>query len=121
MKKVLFCLTLLLLCLDCAWAAELPDSVKDAVPPEAADIPAAVRNTVYAALREAAGLPEDQPLMDEMTLGGDLGLDSIDILEVALAVSKKYGFQLRADDEDNAAIYASLRSLTQHIAAHRTT
>lgn len=38
MKKVLFCLTLLLLCLDCAWAAELPDSVKDAVPPEAADI-----------------------------------------------------------------------------------
>ena len=38
MKKVLFCLTLLLLCLDCAWAAELPDSVTDAVPPEAADI-----------------------------------------------------------------------------------
>ena len=38
MKKVLFCLTLLLLCLDCAWAAELPNSVKDAVPPEAADI-----------------------------------------------------------------------------------
>ena len=38
MKKVLFCLTLLLLCLDCAWAAELPDSVKAAVPPEAADI-----------------------------------------------------------------------------------
>ena len=38
MKKVLFCLTLLLLCLDCAWAAELPDSVTDAVPPEAADL-----------------------------------------------------------------------------------
>jgi len=49
-----------------------------------------------------------------------LGLDSIDILEVALAVSKKYGFQLRANDEDNAAIYATLRSLAQHIAAHRT-
>ncbi len=38
MKKVLFCLTLLLLCLDCAWAAELPDSVKDAVPPGGAAI-----------------------------------------------------------------------------------
>ena len=62
------------------------------------------------------GIQPDAPLY-----GGDLGLDSIDILEVALAVSKKYGFQLRADDEDNAAIYASLRSLTQHIAAHRTT
>ena len=62
------------------------------------------------------GIQPDAPLY-----GGELGLDSIDILEVALAVSKKYGFQLRADDEDNAAIYASLRSLTQHIAAHRTT
>ncbi|QTD43685.1 phosphopantetheine-binding protein [Ottowia testudinis] len=58
---------------------------------------------------------------DAPLYGGGLGLDSIDILEVALAVSKKYGFQLRADDEDNAAIYASLRSLTHHIAKHRTT
>lgn len=57
---------------------------------------------------------------DAPLYGDGLGLDSIDILEVALAVSKKYGFQLRADDEDNAAIYASLRSLTQHIATHRT-
>lgn len=57
---------------------------------------------------------------DEPLYGDGLGLDSIDILEVALAVSKKYGFQLRADDEDNAVIYASLRNLSQHIAAHRT-
>lgn len=53
--------------------------------------------------------------------GDGLGLDSIDILEVALAVSKKYGFQLRADNEDNTAIYASLRSLSDYIATHRTT
>ena len=32
-----------------------------------------------------------------------LGLDSIDILEVALVVSQRYGFQLRSDDEDNVA------------------
>lgn len=57
---------------------------------------------------------------DAPIYGEGLGLDSIDILEVALAVSKKYGFQLRADDENNSAIYASLRKLTQHIAAHRT-
>lgn len=57
---------------------------------------------------------------DAPIYGEGLGLDSIDILEVALAVSKKYGFQLRADDENNAAIYSSLRKLTQHIAAHRT-
>ena len=52
--------------------------------------------------------------------GEGLGLDSIDILEVALVVSKRYGFQLRADDEDNVKIFRSLRSLTDYIAAHRT-
>jgi acyl carrier protein len=55
------------------------------------------------------------PLYDD-----GLGLDSIDILEIALVVSKKYGLQLRADDENNKQIFASLRSLAQHIQAHRT-
>lgn len=49
-----------------------------------------------------------------------LGLDSIDILEVALAVSKKYGFQIKSDDADNVRIFTSLRSLNQHIEANRT-
>lgn len=57
---------------------------------------------------------------DAPLYGDGLGLDSIDILEVALAVSKKYGFQLRADDENNESIYSSLRSLAAHVAAHRT-
>ena len=52
--------------------------------------------------------------------GDGLGLDSIDVLEIALAVSKKYGFQLRSDDPANRRIFASLRSLTAHIAQHRT-
>ncbi|CAN5176168.1 xanthomonadin biosynthesis acyl carrier protein XanC [soil metagenome] len=52
--------------------------------------------------------------------GEGLGLDSIDILEIALVVSKHYGFQLRSDDEDNARIFESLRSLAAHIARHRT-
>ncbi len=51
--------------------------------------------------------------------GEGLGLDSIDILEVALVVSRKYGFQLRSDDDDNIRIFQSLRSLSQHIARHR--
>ena len=53
--------------------------------------------------------------------GEGLGLDSIDILEVALEVSRRYGFQLRSDDQDNQRIFASLRSLAQHVAAHRST
>ena len=52
--------------------------------------------------------------------GEGLGLDSIDILEVALVVSQRYGFQLRSDDEDNIRIFTSLASLTDHIATHRT-
>ena len=51
--------------------------------------------------------------------GDGLGLDSIDILEVALVVSQRYGFQLRSDDEDNVRIFTSLASLTEHIAANR--
>ena len=49
-----------------------------------------------------------------------LGLDSIDILEIALAVSKKYGFQLRSDDSGNVEIFSSLRSLNEHVQRQRT-
>ena len=52
--------------------------------------------------------------------GDGLGLDSIDILEVALEISHRYGFQLRSDDENNQQIFQSLRSLAAHVAAHRT-
>jgi acyl carrier protein len=50
-----------------------------------------------------------------------LGLDSIDALELALEISKRYGFQLRSDDENNIRIFSSLRSLAEHIAQHRVT
>ena len=53
--------------------------------------------------------------------GEGLGLDSIDILEVALEVSRKYGFQLRSDDERNQQIFESLRSLATHVAQNRST
>ena len=54
------------------------------------------------------------------TILHQLGLDSIDILEVALEVSNRYGFQLRSDDADNEHIFRNLRSLAAHVAAHRT-
>jgi acyl carrier protein len=77
---------------------------------------------VAALLVEALNLetaPED--IDPQAPLYGDgLGLDSIDILEVALVVSKRYGFQLRSDDENNLRIFASLASLADHVAAHRT-
>jgi len=54
------------------------------------------------------------PLYDE-----GLGLDSIDILEIALAVSKVFGVKLRADDRNNVTIFSSLRSLNDYIQQHR--
>ncbi len=63
---------------------------------------------------EAGKINPDDPLY-----GDGLGLDSIDVLEVALVVSKKYGLQLRADSENNHVIFSSLRSLTEYIIAHR--
>jgi acyl carrier protein len=64
---------------------------------------------------EPAGIAPDAPLFGE-----GLGLDSIDILELALVISKRYGFQLKSDNEDNVRIFSSLRSLAAHIAAQRT-
>ena len=81
-----------------------------------------LQREVAALLVEALNLDIAADAIDpQAPLYGDgLGLDSIDILEVALVVSKRYGFQLRSDDEDNVRIFTSLASLTEHIAVHRT-
>jgi acyl carrier protein len=62
----------------------------------------------------------DQITADAPLYGEGLGLDSIDVLEVALEVSKRYGLQLRADSEDNQHLFSSLRNLCGYIATHRT-
>ncbi len=62
----------------------------------------------------------DQIDPDAPLYGEGLGLDSIDVLEVALVVSKRYGMQLRADSAENQHTFSSLRSLSDHIAAQRT-
>ncbi|MEQ1602530.1 MAG: acyl carrier protein [Methylophilaceae bacterium] len=62
----------------------------------------------------------DQIIPDAPLYGEGLGLDSIDVLEVALVVSKRYGLQLRSDSADNRHIFSSLHSLSDYIAAKRT-
>jgi acyl carrier protein len=66
----------------------------------------------------------DQAVADidpEAPLYGDegLGLDSIDMLEISLTVSQRYGVKLRADEANNAEIFRSLRSLNTYIQSHR--
>ena len=63
---------------------------------------------------DPAGIDPDAALF-----GSGLGLDSIDALELALEISKRYGVQLKADDGDNKRIFASLRALSDYIQGKR--
>lgn len=87
----------------------------------AANYDAALQREVAELIIEALNLeitPEEiNP--DDPLYGDGLGLDSIDVLEVALVVSKRYKLQLRADSEDNHRIFSSLRTLTDYIGAQR--
>lgn len=64
---------------------------------------------------EPAEIAPDQPLYRE-----GLGLDSIDMLELSLVISKQYGFQIKSDDPDITAIFSSLKALSDTIASRRT-
>ena len=57
---------------------------------------------------------------DTPLYGEGFGLDSIDILEVALEISRQYGVKLRSDDENNTKIFKSLRSLSNYIQDHKS-
>jgi acyl carrier protein len=63
---------------------------------------------------QPSDIDPEAPLYEE-----GLGLDSIDLLELALAVSKEFGVKLRADDKHNERIFTSLRSLSQYIQQQR--
>jgi acyl carrier protein len=55
---------------------------------------------------------------DAPLFGEGLGLDSIDALEISLEVAKQYGIEIKAEDERNEHIFASLRSLAAFVAQH---
>jgi len=55
-------------------------------------------------------------ITDDMPLFGDgLGLDSIDALELAIAIEGHFGVTIEADDERNKQIFASVDALATHI------
>ena len=90
---------------------EISRETVDALLPEIAEL-------IVEALNLEVAPGEIEP--DAPLFGEGLGLDSIDVLEIALVISKRYGFQLRSDNEDNVRIFASLRTLAAHIAAQRS-
>ena len=52
---------------------------------------------------------------NELLFGEGLGLDSIDALEIALAISQQYGIEMKAEDESTREAFASLKSLTEFV------
>lgn len=61
--------------------------------------------------------PED--IDPEAPLFGDgLGLDSIDALEISLEIAKRYGVEIKGEDERNESIFASLRNLAAYVGKH---
>jgi acyl carrier protein len=88
-------------------------SVEAAQSAEEAELARLIAITLNLTISPESIVP-DAPLFYE-----GLGLDSIDILEIALAISQVYGFKLRADDEENGKIFSSLRNLTNHVQTHR--
>jgi acyl carrier protein len=63
---------------------------------------------------EPGDIDPEAPLFND-----GLGLDSIDALELALEIGKRYGVQLRADDAENRRVFASLRALSAFIESRR--
>jgi acyl carrier protein len=88
-------------------------AVSDVVPLEA-EVASLIVQSLNLKIEPAAIKPLE-PLFRE-----GLGLDSIDALELSLAISKSYGFQLRSDDPDIAQIFSSLRELCKAIDKNRT-
>jgi len=99
------------------------------MPNSIASIPLDGQGADPALVREITGLvvsalnlevKEDEIDPDAPLYGEGLGLDSIDILEVAMVVSKRYGFKLKEDDKENVRIFRSLNNLAAHVAERRT-
>lgn len=89
--------------------------MKDSAPPstQEAELAQLIIKTLNLEI-SAAEIDPEAPLYGE-----GLGLDSIDVLEIALGVSKAFGVKLRADDKNNVKIFQSLRSLNTYIQQHR--
>lgn len=62
-----------------------------------------------------ADIEPDQPLFDS-----GLGLDSIDALEIALAIAQRYGIEMKAEDESTRQAFASLATLCDFIEGNKS-
>ena len=56
---------------------------------------------------------------EEPLFGEGLGLDSIDALEIALAIAQEHGVEIKAEDEGTKEAFATLRSLNAFVESQK--
>ncbi|RJF97206.1 phosphopantetheine-binding protein [Noviherbaspirillum saxi] len=78
-----------------------------------------VKTTIIQSLQLEDIRPEDIDTDAPLFVEG-LGLDSIDALELGVALQKRYGISLSADSEETRRHFKSVRALSLMIASHRT-
>jgi acyl carrier protein len=78
--------------------------------PEEHEVAELIVETLNLEDMSASDIDPEEPLFSE-----GLGLDSIDALELALAITQKYNVQLRADDANVKEVFYSLRSLSAYV------
>ncbi|MDC0719201.1 phosphopantetheine-binding protein [Nannocystis bainbridge] len=88
----------------------------DAAPPDA--LVREIKELIIEALMLQDMTPEDIDPEAPLLVEG-LGLDSIDVLELAMAIGKKYGVKTRADDAQNRHIFASVTNLARFVQEQR--
>ena len=77
-----------------------------------------IKEIIISSLALADITPDDIDPVAPLFVEG-LGLDSIDALELGLALQKRYGLSLSADSEQTRQHFGSVRSLAAFVAAHR--
>lgn len=68
---------------------------------------------------ELEDITADDIKTDEALFDDGLGLDSIDALELGMAVKKKYNLQLSSDKEENKKYFYSIKTLAEFIESKR--
>ena len=85
---------------------------------ELEDLEREVRELIVEALMLDDVAPDD--IEPEAALFGEgLGLDSIDALELAIAIDRRFGVKIKADDPHNREIFRCVRTLAAYVAKHR--
>ena len=78
-----------------------------------------IKSLIISSLNLEDITPED--IDTEAPLFGEgLGLDSIDALELGLALKKKYGVTLSAESEESRRVFASVAAIAAFVEAQRT-